>query len=175
MLWVGLGVGFFVLVLIGAVVKPPTTPQRTALHPAPSLTIPTTAETTPTEPSEEPTEERTEQPVADEPTKAATQAPAEQPTEQPAERPTEQAAKQAAKPPAAGKAVLPDVVGMNLQAAQDTMQAAGFYVLDDQDDTGQHRLQVFDRNWVVTRQEPAAGTKVPTDTLVVLWAKKYGE
>jgi outer membrane biosynthesis protein TonB len=168
MLWVGLGVGFFVLLLIGAVVKPPAEPQRTALNPAPSFTAPTTVETTPAEPSEEPTEQQTEQPVADEPTtEAATQAPAEQPTKQ--------ATKKAAKPPAAKKAVLPNVVGMNLQAAQDLMQATGFYVLDDQDDTGQHRFQVFDRNWVVTRQEPAAGKKVPTDTLVVLWAKKYGE
>lgn len=64
---------------------------------------------------------------------------------------------------------------MNLQAAQDKLQAAGFYVLDDQDATGQGRFQVFDRNWVVTRQKPAAGRKISTDTLVVLYAKKYGE
>jgi exonuclease VII large subunit len=70
---------------------------------------------------------------------------------------------------------LPNVVGMNLQAAQDKMQAAGFWFLDDQDSTGQHRLQIFDRNWVVTRQVPAAGQKVPVETKVVLWAKKYGE
>ncbi|WP_432863621.1 PASTA domain-containing protein [Microbispora rosea] len=164
MLWVGIGVGFFVLVLIAAVVRPPAEPQRTALHPAPSLTVPTAVEATPTVSGEEPTEQQAEQPVAgDATTEAATQAPADQPTEQPT------------KPPAVEKAVLPDVVGMNLQAAQDTMQAVGFYVLDDQDDTGQHRLQVFDRNWVVTRQEPPAGKRVPTDTLVVLWAKKYGE
>ncbi|WP_405393437.1 PASTA domain-containing protein [Microbispora hainanensis] len=67
------------------------------------------------------------------------------------------------------------MVGMNLQAAQDKLQAAGFYVLDDQDATGQGRFQVFDRNWVVTRQKPAAGRKISTDTLVVLYAKKYGE
>jgi hypothetical protein len=70
---------------------------------------------------------------------------------------------------------LPNVVGMNLQQGQDAMQAAGFYLLDDQDASGQNRLQVYDRNWVVTRQTPAAGRKVPTDTAVVLYAKKYGE
>jgi hypothetical protein len=70
---------------------------------------------------------------------------------------------------------LPNVVGMNLQQGQDAMQAAGFYLLDDQDAGGQNRLQVYDRNWVVTRQTPAAGRKVPTDTPVVLYAKKYGE
>lgn len=70
---------------------------------------------------------------------------------------------------------LPDVTGMNLQAAQDLLQAQGFYVLDDQDATGQNRLQVFDRNWVVVRQTPAAGKRVPTTTKVVLYAKKRGE
>lgn len=95
-------------------------------------------------------------------------------TEQGAERPEQ-------PPPAAPKTkktaarVLPDVVGMNLQKGQDTMQAAGFYILDDQDATGRNRLQVFDRNWVVTRQVPPAGKKVPLDTRVVLYAKKIGE
>jgi hypothetical protein len=70
---------------------------------------------------------------------------------------------------------LPNVVGMNLQQGQDAMQAAGFYLLDDQDASGQNRFQVYDRNWVVTRQTPAAGRKVPTDTPIVLYAKKYGE
>ncbi|WP_081937730.1 PASTA domain-containing protein [Streptosporangium roseum] len=77
--------------------------------------------------------------------------------------------------PAAERKTLPDVVGMNLQQGQDTMQAAGFYILDDQDSTGQGRLQIFDRNWVITEQDPAAGRKVETDTPVTLYAKKYGE
>ncbi|GHH71828.1 hypothetical protein GCM10017673_25940 [Streptosporangium violaceochromogenes] len=71
--------------------------------------------------------------------------------------------------------ILPDVVGMNLQKGQDTMQAAGFYILDDQDATGRKRLQIFDRNWVVTKQVPPAGKKVPLDTRVILYAKKIGE
>ncbi|MFD9939535.1 PASTA domain-containing protein [Nonomuraea sp. NPDC059023] len=78
------------------------------------------------------------------------------------------------EPPAA-RAKIPDVVGMNLQAAQDTMQAAGFYFLDDQDATGQDRLQIYDRNWVVTRQTPAAGRKADPATRITLWAKKHGE
>ncbi|GAA4942308.1 hypothetical protein HD597_001112 [Nonomuraea thailandensis] len=77
--------------------------------------------------------------------------------------------------PAATHRPLPDVVGMNLQEGQDTLQAAGFYVLNDKDATGQNRLQVLDRNWVVTRQSPAAGRKVSTDTLITLYAKKIGE
>lgn len=77
-------------------------------------------------------------------------------------------------PPAPRKRV-PDVVGMNLQAAQDHLQAAGFYVLNDKDATGQNRLQVMDRNWEVVRQDPAAGKRVSTDTLITLYAKKIGE
>ncbi|MGX1909013.1 PASTA domain-containing protein [Streptomyces phaeochromogenes] len=71
-------------------------------------------------------------------------------------------------------AALPDVVGKDLQAAQDEAQAAGFYALDDQDASGQNRLQVLDRNWTVCKQEPAAGTH-PTDTPVVLYAVKDTE
>lgn len=71
-------------------------------------------------------------------------------------------------------AALPDLVGQDLQAAQDEAQAAGFYVLDDQDASGQKRLQVFDRNWTVCSQEPEAGTH-PTDTPVTLYAVKDTE
>lgn len=71
-------------------------------------------------------------------------------------------------------ATLPDLVGQDLQAAQDEAQAAGFYVLDDQDASGQGRLQIMDRNWTVCSQEPEAGTH-PTDTLVTLYAVKDDE
>ncbi|WP_371661454.1 PASTA domain-containing protein [Streptomyces sp. NBC_00280] len=71
-------------------------------------------------------------------------------------------------------ATLPDLVGQDLQAAQDEAQAAGFYVLDDQDASGQNRLQVFDRNWTVCSQNPAPGTH-PTDTPVTLYAVKDDE
>lgn len=71
-------------------------------------------------------------------------------------------------------ATLPDLVGQDLQAAQDEAQAAGFYVLDDQDASGQNRLQVFDRNWTVCSQDPGPGTH-PTDTPVTLYAVKDDE
>ncbi|MEU5322279.1 PASTA domain-containing protein [Streptomyces sp. NPDC021056] len=74
----------------------------------------------------------------------------------------------------AESATLPNLVGKDLQAAQDEAQAAGFYVLDDQDASGQGRLQVYDRNWTVCRQEPDAGTH-PTDTPVTLFAVKDDE
>ncbi|MCW8382640.1 PASTA domain-containing protein [Streptomyces justiciae] len=71
-------------------------------------------------------------------------------------------------------ATLPDLVGQDLQAAQDEAQAAGFYVLDDQDASGQGRLQIYDHNWTVCSQEPQAGTHA-TDTLVTLYAVKDDE
>lgn len=97
------------------------------------------------------------------------------PTETVTEEPTSPAPSESSSPPKADKQKLPNVVGMNLQAGQDALQAAGFYFLNDQDATGQGRFQVYDRNWVVTRQTPAAGRKVSLDTKVTLYAKKIGE
>ncbi|CCH27602.1 hypothetical protein ABZ816_07980 [Actinosynnema sp. NPDC047251] len=61
------------------------------------------------------------------------------------------------------------------QTAQDTMQAAGFYRLREEDATGQGRLLVVDRNWTTTAQNVEAGKEIPCDTVVVLSAKKTGE
>ncbi|MET7994579.1 hypothetical protein ABZU76_27170 [Amycolatopsis sp. NPDC005232] len=41
----------------------------------------------------------------------------------------------------AAKITVPDVSGMNHQAAQDTMQAAGLYNLREVDSSGQHRAR----------------------------------
>jgi hypothetical protein len=77
--------------------------------------------------------------------------------------------------PSAQTGVVPNVVGLNHQLAQDTMQAAGFYFLTEEDATGQGRLLINDRNWVVVSQQPAGGTKAPPDTKIVLRSKKIGE
>lgn len=77
--------------------------------------------------------------------------------------------------PAASTIVVPDVVGMNHQYAQDEMQAAGIYSLDERDATGQGRMMLWDRNWVVVSQDPPAGTEVTEDTTITLSAKKEGE
>ena len=53
-------------------------------------------------------------------------------------------------------AVVPDVVGMNHQLAQDTLQASGFYLLSEEDATGQGRMLLYDRNWVVVSQSVVA-------------------
>ncbi|WP_157557516.1 PASTA domain-containing protein [Intrasporangium oryzae] len=78
----------------------------------------------------------------------------------------------AAPAPQAQLGVVPDVVGVNHQLAQDTMQAAGFYNLSEEDATGQGRLLVVDRNWVVVSQSPPAGTKAAPDVTIVLRSKK---
>jgi ABC-type glycerol-3-phosphate transport system substrate-binding protein len=78
-------------------------------------------------------------------------------------------------PPRVEQGVIPDVVGVNHQLAQDTMQAAGFYILTEEDATGAGRLLIIDRNWVVVSQQPAAGKRVPTDTTIILKSKKLDE
>lgn len=70
---------------------------------------------------------------------------------------------------------MPNVVGHNHQTAQNEMQAAGLYVLDEKDATGQGRLLLLDRNWIVVRQSPKAGAKVTADTTIILYSKKIGE
>jgi ABC-type glycerol-3-phosphate transport system substrate-binding protein len=73
------------------------------------------------------------------------------------------------------KATVPDVVGMDHQLAQDTMQARGFYMLDEVDCTGQDRMMLWDRNWTVEEQKPSAGTKASTDATITLCSVKDGE
>lgn len=74
---------------------------------------------------------------------------------------------------AAGKITIPNVVGRDLQFAQDTMQAAGLYNLTSHDSTGQGRLQLIDRNWKVTDQSPPAGSRVSADQQIDFGARKF--
>jgi hypothetical protein len=71
--------------------------------------------------------------------------------------------------------VMPALVGMNLQAAQDSLQALGSYILTQTDATGMDRFQMLDSNWKVCRQAPEAGSKVPLSHLVDLGAVKLNE
>ncbi len=95
-------------------------------------------------------------------TAAATPAPKPKPKPKPAAKPRD-------------CIVVPDVVGGDHQLAQDTMQAAGLYLLDEEDATGQGRMLILDRNWTVVRQRPAAGSCVSEDTEILLSSKKDGE
>lgn len=104
----------------------------------------------------------------------ATQDTNDQPKQDPSTTESKTGTPDSATDAEAETATLPNLVGQDLQAAQDEAQAAGFYVLDDQDASDQNRLQINDRNWTVCSQEPAAGTH-PTDTPVVLYAVKDDE
>lgn len=64
---------------------------------------------------------------------------------------------------------------MNHQYAQDTLQAAGFYYLLEEDATGQGRMLVWDRNWQVVSQSIKGGTTVSVDTPITLRSRKVGE
>jgi beta-lactam-binding protein with PASTA domain len=78
-------------------------------------------------------------------------------------------------PSRGGEIEVPDVEGEDHQLAQDTMQAAGLYNLQEEDATGQGRLLIVDRNWTVVEQDPPAGTKVSEDKTITLRSKKDGE
>lgn len=70
---------------------------------------------------------------------------------------------------------MPDLVGQNLQDAQDSLQALGSYAMDQTDASGQGRSQIDDSNWQVCTQEPAAGTEVPVEATVTLGSVKNDE
>lgn len=53
---------------------------------------------------------------------------------------------------------MPNVVCMNLQAAQNLIQKAGVFYSTSFDATGQGRKQIWDRNWIVVSQNLAPGT-----------------
>ncbi|SEQ19983.1 hypothetical protein SAMN04487983_1003299 [Streptomyces sp. yr375] len=73
------------------------------------------------------------------------------------------------------KKAVPSFVGMGLQSAQDTAQAAGFYALKSHDSLGRGRNQILDRDWKVCTQNVAAGNTVATDTELDFGAVKLGE
>lgn len=74
-----------------------------------------------------------------------------------------------------GSIKVPDVVGLDHQLAQDTMQAAGLYNLSEDDASGEGRLLIWDRNWTVVEQSPAAGSMVNEDQTIVLRSLKDDE
>ena len=52
---------------------------------------------------------------------------------------------------------MPNVVGMNLQDAQDLIQEHGVFLSLSEDATGQDRNQFIDSNWVVVGQNIEPG------------------
>jgi hypothetical protein len=75
----------------------------------------------------------------------------------------------------AGSIIVPDVAGLDHQAAQDALQGEGLWLLDEKDCTGQGRVLLWDRNWEVVSTDPPAGTAVNEDTTITICSKKQGE
>jgi PASTA domain len=80
-----------------------------------------------------------------------------------------------ASSPNVGKGRVPNVKGKDLQFAQDTMQAAGFYSISEEDAAGEERIPLWDRGWRVLSQSPRPGTRASADRTIVLRVKKDGE
>lgn len=70
---------------------------------------------------------------------------------------------------------MPNVKGMNLQLAQDLLQAKGSYLVDQEDALGLSRFQLVDSNWKVCRQSPKSGAKTATSAMVTLTSVKLTE
>ncbi|WP_433610906.1 hypothetical protein [Prescottella agglutinans] len=75
---------------------------------------------------------------------------------------------------APAQALMPNVMCMNLQTAQDAIQEAGVFYSRSQDATGKGRMQVSDRNWIVVEQIPAPGAPIAEGD-AMLSVVKYGE
>jgi len=75
---------------------------------------------------------------------------------------------------AAPVVLMPNVVCMNLQAAQDEIQKYGVFFSRSDDATVMNRSQILDRNWIVVKQTPLPGQPV-TELEAVLSAVKIGE
>jgi hypothetical protein len=74
--------------------------------------------------------------------------------------------------------VMPNLVGTNLQSAQDAIQSLtsyGIAVTTSHDVTGAGRQQVLDRNWKVCDQSVPPGTAISTGTSIDFGAAKLTE
>lgn len=80
---------------------------------------------------------------------------------------------------AAGKRwTMPNLVGRDLQEAQDTVQKLTgdpLFLTTSHDATGRKREQVLDRDWKVCSQSIAAGTSFTLDAVIDFGAVKQSE
>ena len=71
--------------------------------------------------------------------------------------------------------VMPDVIVLSLQDAQDQLQALGSFLMNQEDATDQGRTQINDSNWTVCTQDPAPGTVHSKLAIVTLYSVKKDE
>ncbi len=87
-------------------------------------------------------------------------------------------AQQPAPTPAQSSWTMPNLVGSNLQEAQNTIQRLtkfGIAVTTSHDATGAERQQVLDRNWRVCSQNIPPGATINTSTMIDFGAVKLSE
>jgi PASTA domain len=84
-------------------------------------------------------------------------------------------AKKDSKSPVSEYLIMPNLVGMNLQFAQDLLQSKGSYLIDQEDFKGLGRFQLIDSNWKVCSQSPSAGKRVLASSVVTLSSVKLSE
>jgi hypothetical protein len=70
--------------------------------------------------------------------------------------------------------LMPSVICMNLQEAQDEIQDHGVFFSHSEDATGEGRRQLWDRNWQVIDQSPAPGEPIGEGD-AVLYVVKYDD
>ena len=70
--------------------------------------------------------------------------------------------------------LMPNVVCMNLQEAQDEIQDHGVFYSRSRDASGRNRSQFNDSNWVVIKQSPAPGKEI-SEGDAMLTVVKIGE
>ena len=101
--------------------------------------------------------------AASEAAAAAAATPSPEPDDEPAPSEPPEPSAAPAEADADGQArlefVMPDLRGLDLQSAQDTIQEIGVFFTTSSDLRGS-RLQVLDSNWVVCTSQPAPGTTV---------------
>lgn len=106
---------------------------------------------------------------------AVAKAKAEKPAPTPDKSKVDQMTEDAEKGDSGDTRAVPDVTAMDHQLAQDTLQAEGFYLLDEIDCSGEDRMLLWDRNWTVQEQKPAPGTEASVDATITLCSVKDGE
>lgn len=73
---------------------------------------------------------------------------------------------------------MPNLVGANLQTAQDRIQSVTgdpVFLTSSHDASGRHRMQVLDRDWKVCTQNIAPGTTFTMDAKIDFGAVKLAE
>ena len=117
-----------------------------------------------------PTTEAASADASDEPQEPVETEQVDEPAEEPSPEPA------AEDEPAADETfTMPNLVGLNLQVAQDELQSLGSYVLSQDDATGKGRFQMSDRNWKVCSQDQEPGQVLSIAELVNVEAVKLSE